>query len=76
VAFSHGILLVGRLELNDEPEIDENRLICPKCGSTDIRRSRSEGLVGFFFSMLGRWPFRCRSCRRKFYHAPPQDVQA
>jgi hypothetical protein len=58
-----------------EQEDDPNRLHCPKCGSGDIRRSRSEGLVGLFFSIFGRSPFRCRSCRAKFYHTPPHDAE-
>jgi len=42
-------------------------LICPNCDSSDVRRSRNEGLVGVFLSKFGLWPFRRRSCRRKFY---------
>jgi hypothetical protein len=42
---------------------------CPKCGSTDIRRSKSDGFIAVIQRMLGRWPFRCRSCRGKFYRA-------
>ena len=59
---------------HDEPDPDS--LFCPKCGSTDVRRSRGEGMLAFFFSLLGRMPFRCRSCRIKFYrHADPPDEQ-
>jgi len=42
-------------------------MACPKCGSTDIRRSRSDSFVGYFISIFGRHPYRCRSCRVKFY---------
>jgi uncharacterized protein with PIN domain len=53
----------------------EERLKCPKCGSPDIRRSHSEGVVPAVLRMVGRWPFRCRSCRSRFYLsvAPPED---
>jgi DNA-directed RNA polymerase subunit RPC12/RpoP len=42
-------------------------LMCPKCGSRDVRRSAGgrsfDGLIGFF----GLTPFRCRSCRGRFF---------
>jgi predicted RNA-binding Zn-ribbon protein involved in translation (DUF1610 family) len=47
---------------------------CPKCGSHDIRRSESEGFFAAIQRSMGRWPFRCRSCRTRFYRsadAPP-----
>jgi predicted RNA-binding Zn-ribbon protein involved in translation (DUF1610 family) len=47
---------------------------CPKCGSTDVRRAKSEGVVVMFFQIFGRFPFRCRSCRVRFYrYAPPPE---
>ena len=53
-------------------------LKCPKCESVDVRRSKPEGLLGTLFSMLGRYPFRCRSCRVKFYRGdhPPQERES
>lgn len=61
----------------DDPESEEEEYLerpaCPKCGSTDIRPSRRDSFAAHFFSMFGRLPFRCRSCRVKFYrHAPEQ----
>jgi Zn finger protein HypA/HybF involved in hydrogenase expression len=61
---------------NDEqlaPE--EERPSCPKCGSQDVRRSHGEGLMPALLRILGRWPFRCRSCRARFYRSapPPED---
>jgi ribosomal protein L37AE/L43A len=50
-------------------EMPSDRPACPKCGSTDIRRSKSEGLLAAVAQMFGRWPFRCRSCRVRFYRA-------
>jgi len=52
------------------------RMSCPKCGSTDVRRSKVEGVVGALARMFGRWPFRCRSCRVRFYRSaePPQHL--
>ena len=51
---------------------EEASLLCPKCGSIDIRPSRKSAVVGAFFEMLGRRPFRCRTCRIKFYRAVPE----
>ena len=42
-------------------------LMCPECGSRDVRRSAGghsfDALIGF----LGLTPFRCRSCRVRFF---------
>jgi len=49
---------------------------CPKCGSSDIRRSKSDGFYAVLQRIFGRWPFRCRSCRVRFYRsadAPPEE---
>jgi hypothetical protein len=61
------------MEHADESSLD--RAFCPKCGSSDIRRSKSEGLIAVVNQVFGRWPFRCRSCRRRFYRSadPPQE---
>jgi hypothetical protein len=61
----------------DEPvsqqhEPDPESLFCPKCGSTDVRRSRGEGPLAFLLGLMGRMPFRCRSCRMKFYRHAQQ----
>ena len=42
---------------------------CAKCGSSNIRRSVSEGIVDRIFRLFGRRPFRCRDCRQRF-HGP------
>jgi hypothetical protein len=57
---------------NEEQEAQENeRMICPKCGSHDVRPSHAESFVSTFFRMFGQWPFRCRSCRARFYRSSP-----
>ena len=50
---------------NQEETVDG--LHCPKCGSSDIRRSKSTGLIAAILRAFGRWPFRCRSCRMRYY---------
>ncbi|HLW75870.1 MAG TPA: hypothetical protein VKS01_02775 [Bryobacteraceae bacterium] len=58
--------------MSEELDAETPRLACPKCGSSDVRRSRGEGLFALLARAFGRWPFRCRSCRSKFYrYAPP-----
>jgi len=60
---------------DEQPESDDERQSCPKCGSQDVRRSNSEGVMPALLRALGRWPFRCRSCRARFYRAsPPEDA--
>ena len=58
-------------------ELESSEFACPKCGSTDVRRSKSEGLWAAVQRMVGRWPFRCRSCRVRFYLSAdaPEDRQ-
>ena len=40
---------------------------CPKCGSSDVRRSHSSGARAAVARLFGRVPFRCRSCRARFF---------
>jgi hypothetical protein len=68
------IFWYGRMREDIHEAEPRRRLSCPKCGSSDIRRSKSEGLFSGLARMFGRWPFRCRSCRVKFYRSaePPE----
>ena len=63
----------GPVEVTDDRS--PTQFSCPKCGSSDVRRSQSEGALAAFLRMFGRWPFRCRSCRARFYRAAaaPED---
>jgi hypothetical protein len=40
-----------------------------------VRRSKNDGALAAFFRVFGRWPFRCRSCRSRFYRQAeaPED---
>lgn len=42
---------------------------CPGCGSKDVRCSRSDGLLSSFLRKLVLHPFRCRSCRKRFFRS-------
>jgi len=57
---------------NAEQPVPE-RPACPKCGSADVRRSHTQGVAAAVLRVFGRWPFRCRSCRSRFYHATPPE---
>lgn len=41
---------------------------CPGCGAKDVRRSFQQGLLDVLMSAFQRYPFRCRSCARRFYY--------
>lgn len=61
----------------EEVEIPEHKPFCPKCGSTDIRGSHAHRALDHLLRTFGRHPFRCRSCRRRFYMrkpAPPDEA--
>jgi len=61
------------------PDYDEDQSLeevthkpfCPKCGSVDIRLSHSERILDFILRTFSRAPYRCRSCRKRFYMRPP-----
>jgi hypothetical protein len=42
---------------------------CPGCGSKDVRCSRSDGLLSSLLRRLVLHPFRCRSCRKRFFRS-------
>ena len=57
----------------------EGKKRCPSCGGSDTRHSVRNGLLDAFMQMFHKRPFRCRSCRRRFYgtdeDAPPPDAE-
>lgn len=42
---------------------------CPGCGSKDVRCSRRDGLLSSILARLMLHPFRCRSCRKRFFQS-------
>ena len=62
---------------NDEGiELEEShKPFCPKCGSTDIRGSHAHHALDYLLRTFGRQPYRCRSCRRRFYLRKPADPE-
>lgn len=49
------------------PSLMLKKAACPKCRSTDFRRSLSPVSGDAIYKFFGRWPFHCRSCRIRFY---------
>ena len=42
-------------------------MICPQCGGADTRASRKTYPMDLLHRILGKEPFRCRTCHRRFY---------
>jgi len=49
---------------------------CPRCASSNLRRSRRRGILERALSLAGRLPYRCRECDLRFYFrvAPLQET--
>ncbi len=58
-----------------DPEQDDiaedPKPFCPKCGSVDIRRSQTRRTLDFLLRTFSLCPYRCRSCRKRFYMRTP-----
>jgi hypothetical protein len=44
-----------------------NGMSCPHCSSVNRRRSVRHGGRDFFRRLLGRFPWQCNVCRKRFY---------
>ena len=42
---------------------------CPKCSSTELRKSRHGSWADAMHKLMGRHAYRCRSCRARFHSA-------
>ena len=51
----------------DLDEVVGKNGFCPSCTSTDVRRANRVGMFESFLRLFFIAPFRCRSCRHKFY---------
>jgi hypothetical protein len=47
--------------------MSETALICPKCGSSSLRRSRRVDVREMTRMMMGIYPFRCNACNDRFW---------
>jgi len=62
----HARELVKSQDRSIEAGVSVN-LFCPKCTSTHVRRASRTGMWEEFLRLFFIAPFRCRSCRHKFY---------
>jgi hypothetical protein len=51
-------------------------MICPKCGSTQARRSRHSRWSDIFHTARGEQALRCRNCHTRYYAPEPPEVPA
>ena len=58
-------------EEGDEQLEESHKPFCPKCGSTDIRMSQTHRTLDFLLKSFSLRPYRCRSCRKRFYLRKP-----
>ena len=58
----------------EDLELEETRRpFCPKCGSTDIRGSQTHRTLDYLLKTFSLRPYRCRSCRKRFYLRKPAE---
>src|SRR5579862_2718081 len=52
-----------------------NELVCPRCSSIEIYRSRRRGLAfeRFLLPLAGFRPYRCIRCDKRFYSRIPRN---
>jgi transcriptional regulator NrdR family protein len=49
-------------------------MTCPKCGSQNLRHSRSGKWLDMFHRAARHEPFRCRDCRHRFYAVESSEL--
>lgn len=47
---------------------------CIRCGSRDVRPSWTVSLIDRIYMVFSCSPYRCRSCRARFYRREPTPV--
>jgi len=53
---------------------ESQKPFCPRCGSTDIRGSQTPHMLDFLLNSFSLKPYRCRSCRKRFYLRKPAQA--
>src|ERR1035438_4360622 len=60
--------------MSDKPRSEPTgKRVCPRCGSADVRLSIGSGAVAMFLGLFLLHPYRCRSCRRRFFRTLGKD---
>jgi len=53
------------------------QVFCPRCGSTNVRRSHRRGfLERALFQLLGLRPYRCEDCDERFLRGYSKSIDA
>jgi hypothetical protein len=55
-------IAVGAEKMNRSP----SRRVCPRCGGSDCRRSRTRGPIERVGKLFGLKAWRCETCSRRF----------
>ena len=50
--------------------------VCPKCGSSYIRRSHKRGLLEKILATTGVRPYRCDACDKRFFGRTKEHAEA
>jgi hypothetical protein len=66
---------MANLEDEDERPEESQKPFCPKCGSMDIRGSQTQHTLDFLLRSFSLKPYRCRSCRKRFYLRKPSKPE-
>jgi hypothetical protein len=60
-------------ESQEQGREEPHKLFCPNCGSVDVRMSQSHRTLDFLVQSFSLRPYRCRSCRKRFYKRRPAE---
>jgi hypothetical protein len=66
--------MANRDAADDLPQ-ETQKPFCPNCGSTDIRGSQTHHMLDFLLKSFSLKPYRCRSCRKRFYRRQPPEPE-
>ena len=61
-----GIEVLGKVREVLDPSQRRRQIACPRCSSTNIRRSQRRWL-DWLLTLIFLVPYRCRDCRTRFY---------
>jgi hypothetical protein len=60
-------------ESQEQGREELQKLFCPNCGSVDVRMSQSHRTLDSLLQSFSLRPYRCRSCRKRFYKRAPAE---
>jgi hypothetical protein len=58
------LLMVGKVD-DRSPRF----LVCSKCGSSSIQRSKRHGMLEWILKRIFIVPWHCLSCQQRFFHS-------